>query len=332
MNRPVTTRRSLIIGAGSLAGALQVGTAWANAQRRVGALFSVAETDPEGVARLSAFREGLAALGWIEGRNLVLDARFAAGSLDKLASGASDLLARKPDVVLAAATTALVALKTATTEVPIVFAQVTDPVGAGFIESLARPGGNITGVTQHDFSIGAKWLELLSEAVPGVARIGVLYDPKNPATEGYLKAIVAAAPALAVTVDRLEVADAASVRMAIDAMSSAAPSALIILPGPVGAVHRETILERAATYRMATVFPFRYHVVSGGLMSYGVANVQLYRQAAWHVDRILKGDRPAALPVENASTFQLVVNLRTAAALGLAIPPSILIRADEVIE
>jgi putative ABC transport system substrate-binding protein len=304
----------------------------ATERRRIGVLLSLEPGDPEGAERVSAFRAGLAAHGWIDGHNIEIIAHYAGGSLDRLRAEANRLITRRPEVVLAAATTALVALKQATDSVPIVFAQVTDPVGAGFVGTLAKPGGNITGVTQHDFSIGGKWLELIREVSPALARVGILFDPSNPATAGYISAIEQSAATTTVVVSRLPATNRADILRAIDDFGAGLPAGLIILPGPIGAVNREIILDRAAAFRMPTVFPFRYHVVSGGLISYGVANIGLYRQSAWHVDRILKGERPAELPVQNALSFELVLNLKTARSLGLAIPPSILIRADEVIE
>jgi len=328
----LTNRRSFVSGLAGTIVAIGVSPACATSKRRIGALFSVAATDPEGVARRDAFRDGLAALGWIDGQNIEIDWRHASGSLDRQLVEATTMLAGEPEVVLAAATTALAALSRSTTIVPIVFAQVTDPIGAGFVKSLANPGGNITGVTQHEFSIGAKWLELAGQIVPNLARLGVLFDPNNPATKGYLEAIEQAALGLAVSVVPLPVTLRSEVAPTIDGFASGTPSAIVLLPGPIGAVNRDIIVARTLALKLPIVTPFRYHVVSGALCSYGADNIDLYRQAAWHVDRILKGDKPADLPVQHASRFQLIVNRKTATALGLTLPPSILIRADEVIE
>jgi putative tryptophan/tyrosine transport system substrate-binding protein len=300
--------------------------------RRIGALFSQAETDPEGQARAAALRHGLQELGWAEGRNLRIDYRWAGGGLDRMRPLAAELVRLNPDVIVASATTSLVALQQATRSVPIVFAQVTDPVGAGFVDSLARPGGNITGVTQHEFTIGVKWVELLKQLAPGVTRVAVLYDPGNPATAGYLLAIEPAAPTFGITVSPFAVRDKAEIAGAIDGFAAEPRGGLIVLPGPAGTTNRELIIALAASHRLPAVYAFRYHVVSGGLASYGVDNIDLFRRTAWHVDRILKGEKAAELPVHHATKFQLVINLKTAKALGLDPPIALLARTDEVIE
>jgi putative tryptophan/tyrosine transport system substrate-binding protein len=209
---------------------------------------------------------------------------------------------------------------------------VTDPVGAGFVASLARPGGNITGVTQHEFTIGVKWLELLKQLAPGVTRVAVLYDSGNPASAGYLREIESAATSFSVAVSSYGVRDKAEITLVIDGFAAEPSGGLILLPGPAGATNRELIIALAARHRLPAVYPFRYHVASGGLASYGVDNIDLYRRAARHVDRILKGERAAELPVEHASKFELVINLKTAKALGLDPPLALLARTDEVIE
>jgi putative ABC transport system substrate-binding protein len=299
--------------------------------RRIGALFGPAETDPEGQARAAALREGLQKLGWTEGRNLHIEYRWAGGA-DRMRSLAAELVRLNPEVIFAAATSALVALQEATRNIPIVFAQVTDPVGAGFVASLARPGGNITGVTQHDFTIGLKWLELLKQLAPRVARAAVLYDPGNPAAAGYLREIEPAAPSIGIVASSFAVSDRAEIARAIDGFASEPGGGVILLPGPVGSTNRDLIIALAARHQLPAVYAFRYHVVSGGLASYGVDNIDLYRRAAWHVDRVLKGAKPSELPVENATKFELVINLKTAKALGLDPPISLLARTDEVIE
>ena len=300
--------------------------------RRIGALFSQAETDPEGQARTAAFRQGLLELGWSEGQNIRIDYRWAAGGLDRQRPLAAELVRFNPDVIFASATSALIALQQATHTVPIVFAQVTDPVGAGFVQSLARPGGNITGLTQHEFTIGVKWLELLKEIAPRVTRVAVIYDPANPATAGYLREIEPAAPSFGVMVSPFAVRDKAEIAGAIDGFATEPNGGLIVLPGPVGSVNRDLIISLASRHRLPSVYAFRYHVVSGGLASYGVDNIDLFRRAAWYVDRILKGEKPGELPVQHATKFQLVINLKTAKALGLDPPISLLARTDEVIE
>lgn len=311
---------------------LPASTQPAGEMRTIGALFSQTETDSEGQARAAAFRQGLKQLGWTEGRNLRIEYRWSGGSAERMRAYAAELAGLKPDVTLASATAALTTLQRATHTIPIVFAQVTDPVGAGFIKSLARPGGNITGLTQHEFSIGVKWLELLKQIAPKVTRVAVLYDPSNPATAGYLRAIGAAAATFGVDVTPSAVRNAGDITRAIDAFATKPNGGLVLLPGPVGAVHRKVIIDLAARHRLPAVYAFRYHVVSGGLASYGVDNIDLFRRAAWYVDRILKGAKPGELPVQNATKFQLVINRGTARALGLEPPLSLLARTDEVIE
>jgi putative ABC transport system substrate-binding protein len=327
-------RREFIAGiAGSAAGwPLAARAQKPEGMRRIGALFSQVATDPEGQARAAALRQGLAELGWIEGHNILIDYRWAGGSVSRQQPLAAELVGLNPEVVFASATSALVALKQATSTVPIVFAQVTDPVGAGFVQSLARPGGNITGFTQHEFTMGVKWLELLKQIAPQVKRVAIIFDPANPANDGYLREIEAAAQTFGVGLTRLPVRDKADIVQAIDGFAAEPQGGLILLPGPVGAVNRDVIIAGANRHRLPSVFAFRYHVVSGGLASYGVDNIELFRRAAWYVDRILKGAKPAELPVQNATKFQLVINLKTANALGLEIPLALLARTDEVIE
>jgi len=300
--------------------------------RRVGALFSQAEGDPEGQARVAAFERGLQELGWTAGQNIHVDYRWAGGSIERMRPYAAELVTLNPHVIFASATVALTALQHATHTIPIVFAQVTDPVGAGFVASLARPGGNITGLTQHEFAIGAKSLELLKQLAPGVTRVAILYDPGNPAATGYLREMASAAPAFAVQVLALAVRDESEITRALNSFATEPNGSLILLPGPVGANNRDLIITLAARHQLPAVYAFRYHVVSGGLASYGIDNIDLYRRAAWYVDRILKGEKPADLPVQHAAKFQLVINLKTARALGLDPPISLLARTDEVIE
>jgi putative ABC transport system substrate-binding protein len=300
--------------------------------RRIGALFSQTESDPEGQARAAALRQGLQQLGWSEGRNLQIAYRWSGGHAERMRAYATELVSQRPELIFASATTALVALQQATHTIPIVFAQVTDPVGAGFVKSLARPGGNITGLTQHEFAIGVKWLELLKQIAPHVTHAAILYDPGNPATAGYLRTIESAARTFGVEVAPAAVRDAAEIARAIDTLAARPNGGLILLPGPVGAVHRKAIIELAARHRLPAVYAFRYHIVSGGLASYGVDNIDLFRRAAWYVDRILKGQKPGELPVQNATKFQLVINRKTAQALGLELPIALLARTDEVIE
>jgi ABC-type uncharacterized transport system substrate-binding protein len=298
----------------------------------VGVLFTFGENDPEGQNRIDAFRQGLEKLGWMPGKNLQIESRWAGGDLDRLRAQAAELVRLKPDVLLAGATLSLVALQEATRDIPIVFAQVTDPVGAGFVTSLARPGGNITGFTQHEFAIGVKWLELLKELAPQVKRVAVIYDADNPAAAGYLASITPAAPTFGVELTTIGVRNTTEIERAIDGIAGALDGGIIVLPGPVPSSRRDVVIAMAARHRLPAVYALRYWVVSGGLASYGIDNVELYRLAANYVDRILKGEKPAALPVQHATKFQLIINLKTARALGLDPPITLLARTDEVIE
>jgi putative ABC transport system substrate-binding protein len=300
--------------------------------RRVGVLFGLAEGDPEGRSRVDAFQQGLGKLGWTAGRNVAIDYRWGAGDAERIRASAAELVAFKPDVILAGATVSLVALQKATRDIPIVFAQVTDPVGAGFVASLARPGGNITGFTQHEFAIGVKWLELLKEIAPRVDHVAVIYDAENPAAAGYLASIKEGLQPFHVQLVSTAVRGTADIDRAIDGLVTAPGGGLIVLPGTATATRRDHIIALTERHRLPSVYAFRYWVVAGGLASYGIDNIELYRLAASYVDRILKGEKPADLPVQNATKFQLVINLKTAKALGLDIPITLLARTDEVIE
>jgi putative ABC transport system substrate-binding protein len=325
-------RRDLVTALGAaLAVPGSYAVAEAPAKRRIGALFSQAEGDPEGLARLAAFRQGLQELGWTDGANMRLEARWAGGSHERLREHAASLAAQS-EVILASATGALAALQRATRSVPIVFAQVTDPVAAGFVASLARPGGNITGLTQHEFEVSGKWLDLLKQIDPRVTRAAVLYDPANPAIEGYLRVMRLAAGQAAVALFPFPISDQGAISRAFETFAKEPNGGVILLPGTVGTVHRDQIIGMAARHRMPSIFAFPYHVASGGLASYGVDNIDLFRRAARFVDRILKGVKPGDLPVEHATKFRLVINLKTAKALGLDVPLALLTSADEVIE
>ena len=300
--------------------------------RRVGLLLSQFEGNPEANERISALQEGLQKLGWVEGRNLRIDVRYASGSADRMRAHALELVQSAPDVLFASATSSLAELHRATTTIPIVFAQVTDPVGAGFVKSLARPGGNITGFTQHEFSIGIKWLELLKELVPQTRHVAIVYDPQNPATAGYRSAIASGAQPFQVELSEHPVRDAAEIERAFALIAQRPDSGLVILPGPAPSVRVDVVVALANKHRLPAVYPFRYWVASGGLAFYGIDNIELHKQAASYVDRILKGEKPADLPIQNATKFELVINLKAAKALGINLPNSLLARTDAVIE
>jgi putative ABC transport system substrate-binding protein len=298
----------------------------------VGMLLSQFEGSQEARDRVAAVREALQKLGWTEGHNLRLETRYANGSVERMREEATELVQLRPDVLIASATAALAMLKKATSNIPIVFAQVTDPVGTGFVRSLARPGGNITGFTQHEFSIGIKWLELLKELAPRTEHVGLIYDPQNPATSGYLSIIKSGAPPFNVQLSEYPVRDGAEIKRAVESIAARANGGLVILPGPAPSVSRELVIGLANRHRLPAVYPFRYWVTGGGLAFYGIDNIELHRQTAVYVDRILKGEKPEDLPIQNATKFELVINMKAAKAVGIDPPNSLLARTDEVIE
>jgi len=297
--------------------------------RRIGVLLPFDKDHPEGQARNAAFLQELQKLGWTEGRNLQVEYRWDTGDLRK---AATELVTWSPDVILASSTPAVAALQQATRTVPIVFAQVADPISGGFVASLAKPGGNITGFTNMDYSIGAKWLELLKEIAPHVTRIGVIRDPTITAGIGQFAAIQSSAQSFGVEVSPLGGRDARDIEETVAEFARGSNCGLISVATPLSVNNRGLIISLAARHRLPAVYPFRSFVADGGLISYGADSVDPFRQAAGYVDRILKGEKPADLPVQGATKFELVINLKAAKALGLAVPSSILSRANEVIE
>ena len=300
--------------------------------RRVGVLLSTTEIDPEGQARAAALRLGLQELGWSEGRNIRIDLRWGGGDQSRVRAYAAELVASKPDVIVASPSSVLGAVQRATRTIPVVFAQVTDPVGGGFVASLARPGGNITGFATFEFAIGAKWLELLKQLAPSVTRAAVIYDPATPAASGHLPMIDAAARAAGVDVLAHGVRDTAEVERVLEPFAAEPNGGLILVPSALLANQRDFVIALAQRLRLPNVSGFRYYPASGGLASYGVDNVVLYKRAASYVDRILKGEKPANLPVQLPSRYELIINLKAAKALGVTIPPTLIATADEVIE
>jgi len=299
--------------------------------RRIGMLMSFTADDPEAQARMLAFAQELQHLGWTVGRNLRIDIRWGAGDADRNRKYAAELLALGPDLVLANGGAELTSLRQATRSVPIVFANVIDPVGQGFVASLARPGGNITGFTSTEFGQSGKWLELLKEIAPHVTRAAVLFNRAFAAGIAQFAAIQAVSPSLGVEVSAIDLRDTSEIEHAVTAFARASNGGLI-LTGGGSAVRRELIITLAARHRLPAVYPFPYHVTTGGLASYGPDIVAVYRRAAGYVDRILKGEKPADLPVQATTKYNLAINLKTAKALGLDVPPTLLARADEVIE
>jgi putative ABC transport system substrate-binding protein len=300
--------------------------------RRIGVLMNVASDDGEGQARNAAFLQGLQELGWTVGRNVRVEYRWGAGDAELFRRHASELVALAPDVILATGSVSVGPLLRATSTVPIVFVQVPDPVGAGFVESLARPGGNATGFTIFEYGISGKWLELLKEIAPHVTLAGVLRDPAIAAGAGQLGAIQSVAPSLGVELRPLGVRDAGEIERFVTAFARSSNGGLIVTGSSLAVVHRGLIITLAARYRLPAVYSSRYFVTDGGLISYGPDSIDPYRRAAAYVDRVLKGEKPSDLPVQTPTKYELVINLRTAKALGLDVPTTVLARADEVIE
>jgi ABC-type uncharacterized transport system substrate-binding protein len=298
--------------------------------RRVGILMPLTADDPYDQARLAAFLQGLQEAGWSVGRNLRIDTRWG-GNFDRIRRSAMELVALAPDVILTIGTNSAIALQQASRTVPIVFTAVTDPAGGGLVESLARPGGNMTGFAMIGFVTGAKWLELLKEIAPGVRRAAILRDT-SPAGVGTFAAIQAVAPSLGLDASPVGAQDAGDIERAITAFTRSANGGLIVVPNNTTIVHRKLIIALAAKLHLPAVYGYRLFVTEGGLICYGPDIVDQCRRAASYADRILKGEQAANLPVQEPTKFELVINLKTARALGLEVPPTLLARADEVIE
>jgi ABC-type uncharacterized transport system substrate-binding protein len=300
--------------------------------RRIGVLMNLAADDPQSPVRIAALLQGLQELGWADGRNMRLEYRWGANDVERGRRFAAEMVALRPEVILASGSPSVGALQQVTRAVPIVFVAVIDPVGSGFVDSLAQPGGNITGFTLFEFGVSGKWLELLKEVAPRVTRVGVLRDPALASGGGQLGAIQSVAPSFGVEVNPVNVRDAAEIERGITAFSRSANGGLIVTGSTLTTVHRDLIVTLAARHRLPAVYPQRYYVSDGGLMSYGADTTDPYRRAAGYIDRILKGEKPADLPVQAPTKYELVINLKTAKALGLDVPPTLLARADEVIE
>ena len=300
--------------------------------RRIGVLTPFAADDPEAKARIEAFVHALRQFGWSEGRNLQIDIRWGTGDAERMRHYAAELVALTPDAILAAGGATVGPLLQATRSVPIVFTLTPDPVGAGFVDSLARPGRNATGFTNFEYGIGVTWLELLKEIAPRVTRAAVLRDPAIPAGIGEFGAIQAVAPSLRIELRPIDMRDAGEIERAITAFARSSNGGLIVTSNAWGIVHRDLIIALASLHRLPVVYPFRVFITAGGLVSYGPDTIDPHRRAADYVDRILRGDKPAELQVQAPTKFETVLNLTTAKALGLDVPPSLLARADEVIE
>ena len=300
--------------------------------RRIGVLMSTPADDKEGQARINAFVQGLRELGWIDGHNVRIDTRWAAGDADRGREYATELVTLMPDVILASGGSVVGPLLQATRTVPIVFTQTPDPVGAGFVNNLARPGGNATGFSIFDYSIGGKWLELLKQIAPGVTRVAVIRDPVTPQGIGQFSAIYAVAPSLGLDVSAINASAPGEFERTITALANIPNGGMIVTGSTFAIAHRELVIKLANQHKLPTVYPLRVFVAAGGLISYGPDTIDPHRRAAGYVDRILKGEKPADLPVQNPTKYELVINLKTAKALGLDVPATLLARADEVIE
>jgi putative ABC transport system substrate-binding protein len=299
--------------------------------RRIGVLIPYAESDADASARFTMFRNGLQQFGWIEGRNVRIDIRWAP-ELELLQRYAKELVALAPEVIIVQSNPGVVSIRQVNRTIPTVFVQVGDPVGSGFVDGLAHPGGNLTGFTASEPVIGGKWLELLREIAPGIRRAVVIFDPETAANIAYLRAVEAAGSIEKITISSTAVRNTVDIESAVAAFVSEANVGLIVLPNPITGQHREFIAELAIRHRLPSIGAFRYFATSGCLIGYGPDTTDLFRRAASYVDRILKGEVPANLPVQQPTKFELVINLKTAKALGLDVPPALLTRADEVIE
>ena len=300
--------------------------------RRVGIFMDLSEEDPEGQARVAAFRKGLQDLGWMEGRNVRFDTRWTGGDPARMRRLAAEIVGLTPEVIMNGGLPTLVAMQQETRTIPIVFAQVLDPVGAGFVENLARPGGNITGFVSFEYSMAGKWLETLKLTAPHIVRVAAIRDLASPSEMGMLGAIQAVMPAFAMPFIAVGGRDAAEFERGIDGFASEPNGGLIILPSPNTLVHRRAIMAAAARRRLPAIYPYAFFAREGGLLSYGIVPSDNFRRAAGYVDSILKGANPAELPIQVPTKFELVVNLKTAKELGLIVPTALLARADEVIE
>jgi len=330
----MSTRRefmTLLGGAAAAAWPLTARAQQGERVRRIGVLMHATSDEPESQARIAAFAQGLQEAGWSVGRNVRIETRWSTGDTARLRRDATELVALAPDVVLAGVGATIPALLEASPTVPVVFAQGLDPVGAGFVESLARPGGNATGFTQFEYSLSGKWLEMLKEVAPGVTRVGVLREA-GPAGIGQWAIIQAVAQASGVELSPINLRDSSEIERAVTAFARTPSGGLIAVVSASSQFHRELIVSLAARHRLPVVYPYRFFVTGGGLVSYGPDLINQYRRAASYVDRILRGERAGDLPVQAATKFELVINLKTAKALGIDVPPTLLARADEVIE
>jgi ABC-type uncharacterized transport system substrate-binding protein len=333
MSARISRREFTALGAAAaLAWPLAARAQQGERMRRIGVLMNLATDDPEAPARVAALAQGLGELGWTVGRNVMIDYRWGAGDVERIRKHAAELVALAPQVILVTSSQAVAILLQATRTVPIVFVGLPDPVGAGFVNSLARPGGNVTGFLGFEYGMAAKRLELLKEVAPRTTRVAMIRDFTTAAGAGQFGAIQTAAPSVGVELSPIDVRDAGEIEHAVGAFARSPNGGLIVTGGPLAALHRDVIIKVAARHRLPAVYTGRPFVTGGGLISYGADIVDQFRRAASYVDRILKGEKPADLPVQAPTKYELVINLKTAKALGLEVPPTLLARADEVIE
>lgn len=321
-----------LVGSAAVIGPLAARAQQAERMRRIGVLMPFAADDPEALVRLTAFLHALQDLGWTVGRNVRIDYRWSADDTNRMRSFAAELVALSPDVILANGSPAVGALQQSTRTVPTVFLAVVDPVGAGYVANLARPGGNATGFTLFEYGISGKWLELLKQIAPRVTRAAVLRDAAIASGIGQFAAIQSAASSFGVELSPIDVRDASEIERAVTTFAHGTNGGLIVSASALVVTHRDLIIALAARYQLPAVYPFRLFVTGGGLISYGPDIIDQYHRAASYVDRILKGEKPADLPVQAPTKYELAINLKTAKAFGLTIPPTLLARADEVIE
>jgi ABC-type uncharacterized transport system substrate-binding protein len=327
-------RREFVILLGGSAAAWPLGALAQQPEvvRRVGILISGGEADPEMQARVAAIRQRLDSLGWSENRNLRIDIRFAEGDPHRHASLARELVARSPDAIIAYSTPIATALRRESDSIPIVFVNVSDPIGSGLVASLARPGGNLTGLMLYEEGITGKWLAMLKEIAPQIARVGLIANPGTTPYDYFVHSAKAAAASLAVEVVPSPIENVADIERAIESLARLPNSGLVFLPDSTSIQNRDRVVVLAARHRLPAVYAFRFFAVAGGLMSYGTNVIEQYREAASYVDRILRGANPAELPVQAPTKYETVLNLKAARSLGLEVPSSLLVRADEVIE
>ena len=328
----IRRREFITLLSGAAAWPLAAKAQQAGRMHRIGVLLPSAANDPESMSRVTAFLQGLQELGWTDGRNVRIEFRWGAGDAEQYGKIASDLIALAPDVVLTLGTLSVKALQRATRTVPIIFAQTTDPVGGGLVESLARPGGNVTGFAAPEFQTSGKYVEVLKEAAPQLAHLAVTRDPGNAAGTAQFAAIQTVASSLGMDTRPVDVREISEIERVVATAARQPNTGLIVTASAPAQIHRDLLIALAAQHRLPAIYPYRFFAADGGLISYGVDQHDDFRRAAGYVDRILKGEKPADLPLQAPTKFELVINLKTAKTLGLTLPPSLLVIADEVIE